>query len=100
MIPNTSFIERTAPAQWISGQVPEWPVRYALYKKYHILNTEVQVEDEKRGLVAEDAPTGQPKRHKKHKTSRPATVNPLSIIVAEGSPSTAAKLVPQGPSST
>lgn len=40
-----SFTKRTTPALWVGGQPLEWPVRYALFKQYHILNKDVQVED-------------------------------------------------------
>lgn len=48
----TSFIARTTPIQWIGGTTPDWPTRYDLFKRYHILNKEVQEEDEKRALAA------------------------------------------------
>lgn len=89
----TSFIERTTPAQWIGGQIPNWLTRYALFKQYYILNKKVQEEDEKRALSVEGAPTGQPKRQKVYRASKTTRVNPLSVTMAEGVPSWAGESV-------
>lgn len=63
------------------------------FKRYRILNKEVQVEDEKKAPTAEGAHAGQHKLQKKSKASKTVRVNPLSVTVADGAPSSAAEFV-------
>lgn len=82
----TSFTKRTTSAQWIEGLALEWPIKYALYKQYIILNREVQTEDEKKVLTTVTAPADRPRQQEKHTVNKSAKVNHISMTVAEDAP--------------
>ena len=45
----TNFTAGSTSTIWIGGPTPDPPARFALFKRYGIMNKEVMVEDEKRG---------------------------------------------------
>lgn len=79
-----SFTKQYAPSQWVGRPAPEWPERYALFRQYHILNKDVQVENKKKGIPAVIAPVEKSHKREKHRAVRMDMINPLVVAVAEG----------------
>ena len=58
----TSFKPRTSIKLWVSGDWPEWKIRYKLFKRFGVINYRLVKEDAKRKALQDHAKKKKRKR--------------------------------------